>query len=139
MEWQEKFILTTLTVLAGACMGYCMYLDWKGSSDPEGKKKLREERRTAPRVEETTLPNLEDREAVQRFFVKEFQLGKELLDQGKIEDAVEHLCHAVAVCTQPQVLLQAFQQELPPQVFRSILERLPKIGHRLVTSLNRSG
>ena len=138
MEWQEKFILRTLTVLAGACMGYWMYLDWKGSSDPEGKKKLREERRRAPRVE-VNLPNLQDREAVQQFFNREVQLGEELLGQGKIEDAVEHLCHAVAVCTQPQVLLQAFQQELPPQVFRSILERLPEIGHRLLASLNRSG
>lgn len=56
------------------------------------------------------------------------QLGEELLAQGEIEDGVEHLSNAVAVCGQPQQLLQVLQQTLPPQVFRLLLERLPVVG-----------
>lgn len=56
------------------------------------------------------------------------QLGEELLAQGDIEAGVEHLSNAVAVCGQPQQLLQVLQQTLPPQVFRLLLERLPIVG-----------
>lgn len=56
------------------------------------------------------------------------QLGEELLAQGDIEEGVEHLSNAVAVCGQPQQLLQVLQQTLPPQVFRLLLERLPVVG-----------
>lgn len=56
------------------------------------------------------------------------QMGEELLAQGEIESGVEHLSNAVAVCGQPQQLLQVLQQTLPPQVFRLLLERLPIVG-----------
>ena len=55
-------------------------------------------------------------------------MGEELLAQGDIEEGVEHLSNAVAVCGQPQQLLQVLQQTLPPQVFRLLLERLPVVG-----------
>lgn len=51
-----------------------------------------------------------------------------MLAQGEIESGVEHLSNAVAVCGQPQQLLQVLQQTLPPQVFRLLLERLPIVG-----------
>lgn len=44
------------------------------------------------------------------------QLGEELLSQGDIENGVEHLSLAVAVCGQPHSLLGVLQQTLPPQV-----------------------
>ena len=47
---------------------------------------------------------------------------------GEIEKGVEHLSNAVAVCGQPQQLLQVLQQTLPPQVFRLLLDRLPIVG-----------
>jgi import receptor subunit TOM20 len=58
-------------------------------------------------------------------------MGEELLAQGDIEEGVEHLSNAVAVCGQPQQLLQVLQQTLPPQVFRLLLERLPVVGQVL--------
>ena len=140
MESERKFILTTLTVMAGVCMGYSIYLDWKGRSEPEDKKKLQVERRIRrePRAG-VTLPNLQNREAVEQFFNREFKRGEELLSKGKIEDAIEHLCNAVAVATEPQKMLQVLQQILPHEVFGSILERLPEISQRLLASLNGSG
>ena len=140
MESERKFILTTLTVMAGVCMGYSIYIDWKGRSEPEDKKKLQVERRIrrAPGAG-VTLPNLQNREAVEQFFNREFKRGEELLSKGKIEDAIEHLCNAVAVATEPQKMLQVLQQILPHEVFGSILEHLPEISQRLLASLNGSG
>nr|CAD7398358.1 unnamed protein product [Timema cristinae] len=79
----------------------------------------------------TKLPDLKDHEAVQRFFLQEVQLGEELLARGDIEEGVEHLGNAVAVCGQPNQLLQVLQQTLPPQVFHLLLQRLPALGQIL--------
>jgi len=37
------------------------------------------------------LPDLRDSEAVQKFFLSEVQTGEELLSQGDVDGAVEHL------------------------------------------------
>ncbi|KAG8265625.1 Mitochondrial import receptor subunit TOM20, partial [Homalodisca vitripennis] len=56
------------------------------------------------------------------------QLGEELLGSGDEEGGVEHLSNAVAVCGQPNQLLQVLQQTLPPHVFQLLLMRLPAAG-----------
>ncbi|XP_050404423.1 mitochondrial import receptor subunit TOM20 homolog [Patella vulgata] len=122
---------------AGLCfLGYCVYFDHKRRSDPNFKQKLREKRRNANRKTKaptagTEFPDLTNPEAMQRFFLQEVQLGEELLATGDIEGGVEHLSYAVAVCGQPQQLLQVLRQTLPPQVFSLLLEKLPSVGQRL--------
>lgn len=96
------------------------------------------------------LPDLKDAEAVQKFFLEEIQQGEELLAQGKVsfpvwllpvcavltrsastgdyERGVDHLTNAIAVCGQPQQLLQVLQQTLPPPVFQMLLTKLPTIS-----------
>lgn len=74
---------------------------------------------------------MKDHEAVQRFFLQEVQLGEELLAAGDLENGVEHLGNAVAVCGQPNQLLQVLQQTLPPQVFHLLVQRLPQIAPRM--------
>ncbi|POI23454.1 hypothetical protein CIB84_012798 [Bambusicola thoracicus] len=81
--------------------------------------------RTRP---EKPLPDLKDAEAVQKFFLEEIQLGEELLAQGEYEKGVDHLTNAIAVCGQPQQLLQVLQQTLPPPVFQMLLTKLPTIS-----------
>uniref|UniRef100_A0A493TM86 Translocase of outer mitochondrial membrane 20 n=1 Tax=Anas platyrhynchos platyrhynchos TaxID=8840 RepID=A0A493TM86_ANAPP len=76
------------------------------------------------------LPDLKDAEAVQKFFLEEIQLGEELLAQGEYEKGVDHLTNAIAVCGQPQQLLQVLQQTLPPPVFQMLLTKLPTISQR---------
>lgn len=56
------------------------------------------------------------------------QMGEELLSVGELESGVQHLSRAVAVCGQPQQLLQVLQQTLPPQVFQMLLATLPSVG-----------
>nr|XP_053630502.1 mitochondrial import receptor subunit TOM20 homolog [Cherax quadricarinatus] len=85
-----------------------------------------------------TWPNLKDQEAVQKFFLSQVQAGEELLAQGEIESGVEHLSRAVAVCGQPQQLLQVLQQTLPPQVFQLLLHKLPAIGESILQAAGGS-
>ena len=67
-------------------------------------------------------------EEVQKFFLKEVQKGEDLLAMGNHEEGVEHLTNAIAVCGQPQQLLQVLKQTLPPPVFTLLLEKLPTIN-----------
>lgn len=53
------------------------------------------------------------------------------VSSGEIESGVEHLSNAIAVCGQPQQLLQILQQTLPAPVFEMILRRLPAISQQL--------
>ncbi|XP_029817453.1 mitochondrial import receptor subunit TOM20 homolog [Manacus vitellinus] len=80
------------------------------------------------------LPDLKDADAVQKFFLEEIQLGEELLAQGEYEKGVDHLTNAIAVCGQPQQLLQVLQQTLPPPVFQMLLTKLPTISQRIVSA-----
>uniref|UniRef100_H2TUQ1 Translocase of outer mitochondrial membrane 20b n=1 Tax=Takifugu rubripes TaxID=31033 RepID=H2TUQ1_TAKRU len=133
-------------IAAGVCgalfVGYCIYFDRKRRSDPNFKNKLRERRRKqkaymsfrmSPLVQ---LPDLKDAEAVQKFFLEEIQQGEELLAQGDYEKGVDHLTNAIAVCGQPQQLLQVLQQTLPPPVFQMLLTKLPTISQRIVSAQN---
>ncbi|XP_074605052.1 mitochondrial import receptor subunit TOM20 homolog [Brevipalpus obovatus] len=113
-------------------LAYCFYFDKKRRMDPNFKQKLRE-RRAASRkkMEEraaTKFPDVRDPDALQSFFVQEITLGEELLSYGDLEGGVEHLTNAVAVCAQPQQLLQVLNQTMPPHVFELILNRLSKAG-----------
>lgn len=132
---------STIFAVAGVCgtlfVGYCIYFDHKRRSDPLFKQKLKEKRaklrqqREQAKKNSSKLPDLKDYEAVQKFFIQEIQMGEELLAQGEIDSAVEHLSSAVAVCGQPQQLLQVLQQTLPPQVFHMLLQKLPSVNQRL--------
>lgn len=131
---------------AGVCgallVGYCIYFDKRRRSDPNFKNGLRERRRKQKATKETAgmakLPDLKDAEAVQKFFLEEIQLGEELLAQGDYEKGVDHLTNAIAVCGQPQQLLQVLQQTLPPPVFQMLLTKLPSISQRIVSAQSLS-
>merc|ERR1712112_610785 len=77
------------------------------------------------------LPDFSDQEAVQRFFLQEVQLGEELLATGDIQNGVEHLSLAVAVCGQPHSLLGVLQQTLPPQIYQLLLQNLEMAQKRV--------
>uniref|UniRef100_A0A8C1T0P0 Translocase of outer mitochondrial membrane 20b n=1 Tax=Cyprinus carpio TaxID=7962 RepID=A0A8C1T0P0_CYPCA len=126
---------------AALFVGYCIYFDRKRRSDPNYKNKLRErEMNQGAELFSSSvsvfvqLPDLKDAEAVQKFFLEEIQLGEELLAQGDYERGVDHLTNAIAVCGQPQQLLQVLQQTLPPPVFQMLLTKLPTISQRIVSA-----
>ncbi|XP_022046972.1 translocase of outer mitochondrial membrane 20 [Acanthochromis polyacanthus] len=127
-------------IVAGVCgalfVAYCIYFDKKRRSDPHFKEKLRERRRkqnaSSEKSAQSKLPDMKDPDAVQQYFLGEIQLGEELLSQGDFENGVDHLTNAIAVCTQPQQLLQVLQQTLPPPVFQMLLTKLPTISQRII-------
>lgn len=96
-----------------------------------GRKKQKQAAAASNKKRSHALPDMKDHEAVQRFFLQEVQLGEELLAAGDLENGVEHLGNAVAVCGQPNQLLQVLQQTLPPQVFHLLVQRLPLIAPKL--------
>jgi len=111
-----------------AFVGYCIYFDSKRRSHPDFKRKLREKRKAVSKGQSKSagpqLPDFSDQEAVQRFFLQEVQMGEELLATGDIQNGVEHLSLAVAVCGQPHSLLSVLQQTLPPQIYQLLLQNL---------------
>uniref|UniRef100_A0A6B2EBL8 Putative mitochondrial import receptor subunit tom20 n=1 Tax=Phlebotomus kandelakii TaxID=1109342 RepID=A0A6B2EBL8_9DIPT len=129
---------TTLGIAAGVAgtlfLGYCIYFDHKRRSDPEYKKKVRERRRKAKKAaagNRPEMPNLVDKDAVQRFFLQEIQMGEMLIGNGHIEQGVEHLANAVVVCGQPTQLLQVLQQTLPAQVFTLLIHKMKEYGNKM--------
>ncbi|KAJ8969140.1 hypothetical protein NQ317_018586 [Molorchus minor] len=125
-------------VSATLFLGYCIYFDKQRHNDPDFKKKLRQRRRakkasaSSGKHATTVFPDMKDHEAVQRFFLQEIQLGEELLAAGDLENGVDHLGNAVAVCGQPNDLLQVLQQTLQPNVFHLLIQRLPAVAPRLM-------
>ncbi|XP_014469703.1 PREDICTED: mitochondrial import receptor subunit TOM20 homolog B-like [Dinoponera quadriceps] len=121
--------------IAGIFVGYCFYFDQKRRSDPDFKKKLRERRRAKKQAQQkasSKILDLRDHEVVQKFFLQEVQLGEEMLAYGDVDSGIEHLANAVAVCGQPTQLLQVLQKTLPPDVFKTLVQRLPSVGQKLV-------
>ncbi|KAG4073955.1 hypothetical protein HA402_014160 [Bradysia odoriphaga] len=123
---------TTLSIAAGVAgtlfLGYCIYFDKKRRSDPDYKKKIRERRRRQRKIggsgSRSEIPNLNDHEAVQKYFLQEVQMGEALIASGDIEQGVEHLANAIVVCGQPTQLLQILQQTLPAQVFNLLIQKM---------------
>lgn len=66
-------------------------------------------------------------------YVNTSSFGRSLISNmichaGEYEKGVDHLTNAIAVCGQPQQLLQVLQQTLPPPVFQMLLTKLPTIS-----------
>ncbi|XP_060534504.1 mitochondrial import receptor subunit TOM20 homolog B-like [Cylas formicarius] len=139
---------TVMGICAGVSatlfIGYCIYFDKQRHKDPDFKKKLRQRRKaqkaaaSSGKRSTTVFPDMKDHEAVQRFFLQEIQLGEELLAAGDLENGVDHLGNAVAVCGQPNDLLQVLQQTLQPEVFHLLIKRLPSVAPRLIKAQNPS-
>jgi len=130
-----KTVGITVGLGAAAFLGYCIYFDHKRRSAPDFKDKLKAKRRKAAQEgaggNKFNLPNFSDQEAIQKFFLHEVQLGEELLATGDIENGVEHLSMAVAVCGQPHSLLGVLQQTLPSPVYALLLQNLDKAQKRV--------
>jgi import receptor subunit TOM20 len=81
---------------------------------------------------------------MRRYFLEQVQRGEDCLSRGKnlhfsyliristnigdLDNGVDHLVKAIAVCSQPQSLMSLFQQTLPPELFQEIIMRLPRVA-----------
>lgn len=71
---------------------------------------------------------MKDENAVQKFFLDSVAKGEEYLAMNDHENCVKELTNAIAVCGQPQQLLQVFRSTLPPQVFQMLISNLATLG-----------
>ncbi|XP_033639759.1 mitochondrial import receptor subunit TOM20 homolog [Asterias rubens] len=130
-------------------LGYCIYFDRKRRSDPLFRQKLKQRREKKNKENKNTtvsdssatlqLPNLKDPESVQKFFLAQVQAGEELLSQGDLTAGTDCLCYAVAICGQPEHLLQVLQQTLPPNVFDMLVHKLPSVSQKLSAMITTDG
>ena len=71
---------------------------------------------------------MKDQEAVQKFFLEEVQKGEEYLSHNDYDNCVKHLTNAIAICGQPQQLLQVFKQTLPEHAYQMLIQNLALLG-----------
>ena len=78
-EMEGRNSAVAASVRRALFIGSCIYFDCKRQSDPNFKNRLREQRKkqklSKERAALSKLPDLKDAEAVQKFFLKEIQLG----------------------------------------------------------------
>lgn len=134
----KNSVLALAGISASAFISYCIYFDKQRRSHPDFKKKLLQKRKTEQTASENknkvVFPDLRNVAEVQQFFLQEVQLGEQLLESGQVDEGIDHLTNAIAVCGQPQQLLSVLQASLPPDIFAKLTENLSTIGERLATS-----
>lgn len=124
-------------------LAYCLYFDHKRRHEPDYKEKVRarreQERRARESEDEIELPPVDDKEAIEKFFVKEIEIGEELIQAGEVDRAVKHLSYAVVLCPQPQQLLQYMKEVLPPSAYTKLVENLSAANKRVAEAFKKSG
>ncbi|CAF3351041.1 unnamed protein product [Rotaria sp. Silwood1] len=95
-------------------VGYCVYFDRKWRSAPDFIEKLKMD-----------MSNLE---IMRRYFLEQVQRGEDCLSCGDIDNGIEYLAKAVVICSQPQNLMEFFQQTLSSEIFQELIRRLPRIA-----------
>lgn len=109
-------------------LAYCIYFDHKRRNAPDYIEKVKarreQERKAREKDEEIELPPCDDKAAIEKFFVKEIEIGEELIQAGEVDRAVKHLSYAVVLCPQPQQLLKYMKEVLPPSAYAKLVENL---------------
>ena len=123
------------SAVAGAgLLAYCLYFDHQRRAAPDYCEKVRlrrKQQRDARENEHIELPPKGDSKAIESFFIKEIELGEELMQMGEVDRAVKHLSYAVAFCPQTDSLLSYMREVLPPSAYEKLLQSLVSVGRRI--------
>lgn len=133
----------TLGIACGiGFLAYCLYFDHKRRNAPDYKEKVRARREQQRRAEESEdeieLPPVNDKAAIESFFVKEIEIGEELIQAGKVDRALKHLSYAVVLCPQPAQLLQYMKEVLPTSAYAKLVEKVPEASQRVNEAYKKS-
>lgn len=115
-------------------LAYCIYFDHKRRNAPDYREKVkaRRERQRKERDDDNIeLPPNDDKEAIEKFFVREIEMGEELIQAGEVDRAVKHISYAIVFCPQPQSLLQYMKEVLPPSAYVKLVENLAVANKRV--------
>lgn len=126
----------TLGVVCGVgFLAYCVYFDRKRRNAPDYRSRVagrRERERLAKQNEDLIeLPPVDDKAAVEKFFVKEIEIGEALMQSGEVDRSVRHLSYAVVLCPQPQQLLGYLREFLPTDAYQKLVENISIANKRV--------
>ncbi|CDR87766.1 related to mitochondrial import receptor subunit TOM20 [Sporisorium scitamineum] len=146
----SQIVLTSLSVLGVAGIGYAVYFDHRRRNDPAFRKSLRKESKKTSKADKKaaakraqqedgfiqellqevrapgTFPTgVEERE---QFFLKYVSLGEQLFAMGadKYLDAAAAFFKAFKVYPQPVELIMIYQKAVPKEVFDTIMRIVSK-------------
>lgn len=128
----------TIGIACGAIglIAYCIYFDRKRRSDPNYREKVQarreRERKSREEQDEVELPPENNKSAMEKFFVREIEIGEELIQAGEVDRAVKHLSYAVVFCPQPSQLLAYMKEILPTDAYKKLVDSLEVVNKRVV-------
>jgi import receptor subunit TOM20 len=131
---------TVGSACAAGFVAYCLYFDHKRRNAPDYRERVKERRerkRKAQQQDDIELPPENDREAIEKFFVKEIEFGEEAIQKGDIDMAVKHFSYAVIFCPQPQNLLKYMREALPTSAYTKLVDNLPIANQRVKETYNK--
>ncbi|KAH8342866.1 hypothetical protein KR059_000976, partial [Drosophila kikkawai] len=125
-------ISLTLGLSVALVLGYCVYFDRKRRSSPDFRKRLYERRRrmrTSSSSSSRTSSPIGPRDggkqvSPEAFFISEMRSGEELIGQGCVDEGLGHFANAVALCAQPDKVMEALQANLPTHMFELLISKL---------------
>ncbi|KAG1471362.1 hypothetical protein G6F56_002165 [Rhizopus delemar] len=134
--------LISTAIIATFGIGYLVYFDNKRRSDPNFKKQLKREKKKQVKVEkeaekeaidtaEKTVQNVlkavseetfpESPEEKEKYFMEQVSAGEALVQQGLANESVVFFYKALKIYPAPLELIMIFQQTLPENVFRIVV------------------
>ena len=120
-------------------LAYCAYFDQKRRSAPDYRDKVRARREKIKKAQENDieLPPENDKEAIEKFFVRQIEVGEELMQADDIDQAVKHFSYAIVFCPQPQNLLKYMKEALPSSAYIKLVENLSVANKRVTETYRR--
>ncbi|KAM4848206.1 tripartite motif-containing protein 64-like [Urocitellus parryii] len=117
-----------------------VFLDYENETLSFYDNKLRERKEKQKFAQEESgfskLHDLKDSEAVHKVFLEEIQLGEELLPQGKLEKATDHLTNAIVVWGQLPQLMPVLTANSSTTGVADVANQAPKTSHRVLSTQN---
>lgn len=123
-------------------LAYCLYFDHKRRNAPNYQEKVKArrelERKAKEDYDEVELPPMDDKASLEKFFVREIEIGEELIQAGEVERAVKHLSYAVVLCPQPQQLLNYMNEVLPTTAYKKLVDNLAVANKRVAEAYKKN-
>lgn len=133
-----------LKTIGAACgvgfLAYCAYFDHHRRNAPDYRQKVRARRERIKKANEAgdiELPPEHDKEAIEKFFVKQIEIGEEYMQAEDVDKAVKHFSYAIVYCPQPQNLLKYMREALPSSAYTKLVENLAVANKRVSEAYHR--
>ncbi|KAG8224275.1 hypothetical protein J437_LFUL005081 [Ladona fulva] len=123
------FTMKTLGVAAAFCSTVALaYVVYEKQKRHLNEKIEKESQEPSNKYGSLGIPDFKDKFSIQKYFIEEIQLGEELLNEGKDQEAVTHFIKAIVVCTQRDKFLPVIKNKISKQAYVMLLEGLAEVN-----------